>query len=301
MVEVAARSIAAASVELDRISASVGTALTRDDIDAAYDVLLGATSDAEGAPFPLLATATGLASEADVSVVESLPPRARVALRLLRAGAAEAAWAVLIDNSTGVVPRAFRASTSSGAERTEWALPLLTAIELPHVYADLPGFRDPRYAAPDAAYEIGDAIRLRGQVDEVAVGLRPRLSGWAALDVLQTEPDDAVAIIASREDLEVTWAGVRRRRADLVGGSRDTLRRRAWAGWSVELDPAMLSSVGGQWMLSLEVAHRGVVRRIRLGRSVAALAARAVGADICDRPRTQLIDGAGGWSLQLRR
>jgi hypothetical protein len=301
MVEVAALSIAAASAELDRISASAGTAPTNGDIEAAYDALLGATSEAELVPFPLLATGIGLASAADGSVVESLPPRARVVLRLLRSGAAEAAWAVLIDNATGVVPRTFRAGTSSGAERTEWVLPLLTAIEPPHIYADLPGFRDPRYAVPDAAYEIGDAIRLRSQVDEVVAGPRPLLSGWAALDLLQTRSDEAVAIIASRDDAEVQWAGVRHRRPDLVGGSRDTLHRRAWAGWSVELDPTMLAVDGGQWTLSLAVTHSGVMRRIRLGRSVAALAARAVGTDICDRPRTQLVDSAGGWSLQLRR
>ncbi|HEX3898091.1 MAG TPA: hypothetical protein VHW74_02890 [Mycobacteriales bacterium] len=301
MVEVAALSVAAATAELDRIVASAGTAPTKDDVERAYEVLLGATADSELAPFPFLATAIGLVGAAEVSVVESLPPRAMVALRLLRAGAAEAAWAVLLDNATGVVKRPFRASTSSGAERTEWVLPLLTAIESPHVYADLPGFRDPRYSAPDAAYEIGDAIKLRCQIDEVIPGTAPKLSGWAALDLLQTEPDESVAVVARSEDREIRWAGMRHRRADLVGGTRDTLRRRAWAGWSAELDPAKLATDGGQWMLWLEVGHRGVARRVRLGRSVTPLGARAVGKDICDRPRTHLVEAAGGWSLQLRK
>jgi hypothetical protein len=301
MAEVAALSVAAASMELDRISASAGTAPARSDIESVYAALLGATADPESAPISLLAKAIGLLSAADGSLVESLAPRTRVAVRLLRSGAAEAAWLVLIDSATGVVPRAFRAGTSSGADRIEWALPLLTAVEPPHVYADLPGFRDPRYGAPDGAYEIGDAIRLRGEVDEVIAGPQPKLAGWAAFDVLQTEPDELVAIIAIRDGEEIEWPGVRHRRADLVGGSRDVLRRRAWAGWSAELAPAMLPAVDGVWTLWLEVDHAGLSRRIRLGDSVAATAARALGSVICGRPRSELVDAAGGWALQLRR
>jgi hypothetical protein len=270
------------------------------DIGAVYQELLGATADADAPPYPLLTNAMALAGAADSSVIESQPPRARVALRLLRSGAADAAWSVLLDNATGVVPRVFRAGTSSGAERIEWVLPLLTSIEPPHVYADLPGFRDPRYGVSDADYDIGDAIRLRCKVDEVAAGSRPLLSGWAALDVLQTEPDEEVAVVAERGDLAIRWLGARHRRADLVGGSRDTLRRRAWAGWSVEVVPASLSD-GGEWALWLELGHAGLTRRVRLGRSVAELAARAVGTTVCDRPRTDLVDAAGGWSLQLRK
>ena len=300
MVEVAARSIEDAAAQLDLISASAGTVPGKDEIDALYDTLLGATAEADGeaAPLPLLASAVGLAAAADESVIEALAPRARVALRLLRLDAAEAAWLVLIDNATGVVPREFRAGTSSGADRTDWQLPLLTAIEPPEVYAELPGFRDPRHAVPDSAYEIGAAIKLRCHVDEIDCGPRPVISGWAALDLVTTEPEESVSLVVARDDVEIRWSGVRRRRADLVGGSRDSLRRRAWAGWSVVIDPGEVPADGDRWMVWLELTHNGLVRRARLGRSVGEVAARATTSPICDRPPTELVAGPGGWLLQ---
>lgn len=300
MVEIAALSAAAAAAELDRLAAAAGTTLSKPEVEALYAVLLGSTAQAEAAPYPLLAAAVGLAGTAEHSHVEALPPRARVALRLLRTGNAEAAWAVLVDNATGVVPRVYRCATSSGAERTEWPLPLLTTVEPPWVYAELPGFRDPRYAVADSVYEIGDGIRLRAHVDEVVTGRHPRLAGWAALDVLQTEPDEVVAVIAVCGQDEVVWPGIRVRRADLVGGSRDTLRRRAWAGWTAELAPAVLTG-SGERALFLELTHDGFTRRVRLGRSRSELAGHAVGSAICRRPHTTLAEVAGGWSLQLGR
>jgi hypothetical protein len=268
---------------------------------ALYDSLLAATAAGDVLPASLLADATAAARAADDEAVEALPPRARVTMRLLRAGEAEPAWLVAIDSATGVVQRSFRASTSSGAPRADWALPLLTAVEPPHVYAELPGFRDPRYAAPDAAYEIGASIKLRCHVDEVIVAATPVFAGWAALDVLPTEPDDIVAVVATRDGTEIRWTGTRHRRADLVGGSRETLRRRAWAGWSVAVDPADLPAEGGRWALWLELGHGGLSRRARLGRSVGELARRVVGTTVCPRPATELVEGPGGWSLQRRR
>ena len=203
---------------------------------------------------------------AEPAVVESLPTRARVVMRLLRRDYPDAAWAVLLDSATGVVSRAFHATTSSGAGRADWPLPLLTSIEPPNIYAELPGFRDPRYGAPDDAYDIGSAIKLRCHVDEVASGRRPMFAGWAALDVLQTDPTESIALVARHEGVEVSWRGDRHRRADQVGGSRDTLRRRAWSGWRVELDPADLSSEG-RWTLWLEVGQGGITRRVRIGKS----------------------------------
>jgi hypothetical protein len=265
-----------------------------------YDVLLGATADGDAVPTSLLATATEAVRAAEDGAVEALPPRARVVMRLLREGEAEAAWLVLIDSATGVVPRAFRASTSSGAARTDWALPLLTSVEPPHVYAELPGFRDPRFAAPDSAYEIGNAIKLRCHVDEVIAGATPLFTGWAALDVLNTDPDDAVEVVAVRDGAEIRWRGRRHRRADLVGGSREVLRRRAWAGWSVGVVTSDLPADAGRWALWLELSHAGLSRRARLGRSVSELASRLVGATVCPRPVTELVEGPGGWALQRK-
>lgn len=299
MVELAPLSIAAAGAELDRIRSAAGGTPSKSDLEAMYAALLGATAECERAPHALLATATSIAAAADPSVVDAMPPRVRVAVRLLRAAAADAAWSVLVDSATGVVPRSFRLGTSSGAARTEWVLPLLTTVEPPHVYADLPGFRDPRYGVPDSAYDVSDAVRLRCQVDEVICEPGLTLSGWAALDLLHTGPDEQVAVIAVRGDDQVSWPAVRRRRADLVGGSRETLRRRAWAGWSAEVAPKALPS-GGEWALWLEVSHAGLSRRARLGRGVSELAAAVVGAVVCDRPRTELVGAVGGWSLQRK-
>lgn len=271
------------------------------EVAAIYDRLLAATAAGDEPPTSLLAEAVEAAREADGEYIEALPHRARIAMRLLRDGAVEAAWLVVIDSATGVVARTFSTSTSSGADRVDWALPLLTAVEPPHIYAELPGFRDPRYGVPDAAYEISDAVRLRCHVDEVLAGAAPVFAGWAAFDVLQSEPTDSVALVAVREDEEARWVGMRHRRADLVGGSRDALRRRAWAGWSVAITPATLAATGDRWSLWLELGHGGFVRRVRIGRSAGELAGASVGALVCERPSLELASGPGGWWLQRPR
>jgi hypothetical protein len=297
MVEVAALSIDEARSQLDVIvSEAAEPQPGKDDLLAVYETLLAVTGADDGPARPLLDDAARFVSAAEPAVVESLPTRARVAMRLLRLGCADAAWPVLVDGGTGVVRQAFHATTSSGAQRADWPLPLLTAVEAPKIYAELPGFRDPRYAAPDVAYEIGAAIKLRCQLEEVIARRRPVLAGWAALDVLRTEPDEHVTVVAVCDGQEIRWPGARCRRADLVGGSRDTLRRRAWAGWRAELAPHDLAG-DARWALWLEVGQQGVVRRARLGKSVGELADRAVGRPLSDRPLTKVIDGAGGWSL----
>ena len=183
MVEVAALSIGDAERELDRIAAAAGVRPTKDDLLLVQQTLVAATSETEPPPFSLLAVAVGLASTAEAAVVDALPTRAKVVMRLLRSGAVDAAWMVLIDAATGVVRREFHGSTSSGADRADWALPLLTCVEAPNVYVELPGFRDPRYGAPDEAYEVGSAIKLRSHVDELVVGSPHRIGGWAALEI----------------------------------------------------------------------------------------------------------------------
>ncbi len=278
--------VAASSAELDK------TALL-----TLHDVLRAAAGAAEDRPQRLLDRAAERLAGAEHDVVESLAPRPRVVMRLLRADASAAAWTVIVDNATGAVSREFRASTSSGADRTEWPLPLLTAVEPPDVYAELPGFRDPRYGVPDELYEIGSAIRLRCHVDEVAVGRRPTISGWAALDHVTTGADEAVALVAVQDGREVRWPGTRVRRADLVGGNRETIRRRAWAGWAVECRPDDLAATTGRWSLSVEVVHRGLVRRARIGKSVGELAMSVVGRTFSERPASRLLAGAGGWVI----
>jgi hypothetical protein len=93
----------------------------------------------------------------------------------------------------------------------------------------------------------------------------------------------------------VRWQGNRVRRADLVGGNRETIRRRAWAGWSVECRIEDLAERTGRWSLSVEVTHRGLTRRARIGKSVGELAMSVVGRPVSDRPAARLLSGAGGW------
>ncbi len=296
MSELSPLSVADASAWLDELREGA-SGIEKSALANAHDLLRAVSGTTDEEPMALLESAAAYASGADATVVESLAPRIRVAMRLLRAGALSAAWVVVVDNATGFVSRDFRASTSSGAERTEWPLPLLTALEPPHVFADLPGFRDPRYAVADELYEIGAGMKLRCHVDEVAAGRHPVLSGWAALDVLTTDPEEEVAIVATQEGRDVRWPGVRQRRADLVGGNRDTIRRRAWAGWTAECRPGELGEGAGKWSLSVEVTHRGLTRRARIGKSVGELAACAVGRQLSDRPVTRLLAGPGGWAI----
>ncbi|HVX68313.1 MAG TPA: hypothetical protein VHA79_01325 [Mycobacteriales bacterium] len=297
MAELTPLSLEAARAELDALVASPQSPPDKSTLLTLHDVLRAASGTVDVTPRELLGQAANIVGRADSETVESLAPRPRVALRLLREGAHDAAWLVVIDNATGAVRRDFRAATSSGADRTEWPLPLLTAVEPPSIYAELPGFRDPRYGVTDEHFEIGSAVRLRCHVDEVASGRHPTISGWAALDHVMTDSDELVALVAAQDGREVRWPGVRVRRADLVGGNRETIRRRAWAGWSVECLPEELAGATGRWSLSVEVTHQGLVRRTRIGKSVGELAVSVVGRRFSERPASRLLSGPGGWVI----
>lgn len=297
MAELSPLSTADAMARLDELAPSLEHGFDKTAVLTLHDVLRAVTGTVEEAPGELLERASSIAGTADEDVVEALAPRPRIVMRLLRAKQPAAAWLVLIDNATGAVRRDFRASTSSGAERADWSLPLLTRVEPPDIYAELPAFRDPRFAVPDELFEIGSAVKLRCHVDEVAVGRCPVVSGWAALDHVVTDANEQIALVASHDDREVRWSGVRVRRPDLVGGNRETIRRRAWAGWSVECRLEDLVEPHGRWALSIEVTHRGLVRRARVGKSVGELASCAVGRPLADRPLSRLLAGAGGWLI----
>lgn len=297
MAELTPLSVADAAAQLDDLTSAPGPALDKTALISLHDLLRAATGLADEEPAELLRRAADAVGAAEDATVESLAPRPRVVMRLLRAAALSAAWLVVNDNATGVVRRDFRASTSSGADRTEWPLPLLTAVEPPRIYAQLPTFRDPRYGVPDELFEIGSAIKLRCHVDEVAAGRYPTIGGWAALDHLTTDPDEQVAVVVAQDDREVRWPATRLRRADLVGGNRETIRRRAWAGWSAECRLDELVEPNGRWTLSVEVNHRGLVRRARIGKSVGELATCLVGRSLSERPACRLLAGAGGWVI----
>jgi hypothetical protein len=261
MVKLAALSIA----ELD-LALAASQPSGRSDLRDLHLLLTRATPLATDPPRSSLATAARLAAALPSSAADSLPPRPRTVFRLLRAGALDAAWAVLIDNASGVVEEPARASTSSGSPRATWRLPLLTKVEAPQVFADLPGFRDPRYDAPDDCYDITGRLSLHHGLDglEIADSVI-RVGGWASIDPLPTGPHEQIRLVVSNDDDELSINGRRIRRPDLVAGGGQPAQRQAWAGWVVELDPASDRLQPGESSLAIELEHDGVVRRSSVG------------------------------------
>jgi hypothetical protein len=243
------------------------------DLRELHALLMRAAPVVRQPPIAALVAAAGLLGQLPSRVEDGLPPRPRTVFRLLRVGALDAAWMVLVDNATGLVDEPFTASTSSGATRTAWRLPLITRIEPPKIFADLPGFRDPRFNPPDDCYDITTGVRLRHQLDEIWIANgAATLGGWARLRSLATSPQEQVRVIAANGDAEVSVGARRRRRPDLVVGRGGRAERRAWAGWSAQVDLADPRLVDGNWSLSLEIDHCGVSRRDTLGAQLGELA-----------------------------
>jgi hypothetical protein len=301
-----------ACVEVEALAPTIAASPSRDVLTRLHDTLIQAAAACEGQlPDRVLALAAGAVETLDPAVVETLPTRPRVALRLLRAGRRSAAALVLADNATGVVSAPFRAATSSGAPRTDWRLPILPLIEDGRIFADLPGFRDPRFEAEDECYDITAAVRLRAHLDHARIsgrgsrlraryGSRLELAGWAAIDVVRSGPDERVRVVAVREGREESWPAMRHRRADLVTGTGEGLQRRAWAGWSAELNTATLGTKASSWTLWVEVDHVGLVRRTRLGTSLSELAARFAGEVWRPaHPMVRIEARKGGWVLAV--
>jgi len=291
-----------ARVAIEGLAAELATAPSKEQLAAVHEALMQAVAVDDSLAGPVVAAAAealaGVDPELVGGLIDTLPTRSRVALRLLRAGSSEAAALVLADNATGVVTTPFQAATSSGAPRTGWRLPLLTVIDAGRIFADLPGFRDPRFGAPDECFDISTAVKLRAHLDDAIPGRRLALGGWAAIDIVRSHPGETVRVVAAKGGRELAWPAVRHRRADLVSGTGEGLHRRAWAGWSAELDHAPLGEDNGTWTLSLEVEHDGLQRRTRLGTSVGELAARAAGGLWRpDRPKIRVDARKGGWAL----
>jgi len=227
--------------------------------------LLCATAQCSDAPTLLLRRLGDRLQSLDIEA-EELPIRQLVVMRLLAAGAADAAWLVLQDNAVGVVPESFGRSTSSGAPRTARRLPLTTLVEPPRVYAWLPGLRDPRHGAPESAYDVTDLVTLRARLDELWWERDALvLAGSAHLRHIAASPDDTVEIVCTGPDgCEHVVAGTRRRRPEHVRGIGGDLTRLAWAGWSARL-PAGEFPSPGTWRLSLRLREQGIERCGALG------------------------------------
>lgn len=254
--------------------------------------LMRATRRAGEAPVDILELAAEVARAAPPAATDSLRARARVVYRLLRADSVAAAWEVLIDNATGVVDEDFGASRATRAVRSAPRLPLLTRVEAGTVYADLPGFRDPRYGAPDACYDITDLAELKAQLDEIEIGRSAiAFGGWAAYDVLTASTEERVELVLTGVNTRIALPCRRVHRVDMVAGHNEVLRRRAWAGWATELELHDPRLHAGEWLLSVAVDHEGLVGRSPIGRYVSDVA-RAVAAS------AQEVDGLHvGWNI----
>ena len=199
--------------------------------------------------------------------VSQTPPRERVALVLLAAGSSDAAWQLLRDTA------------ALGTKRPAIA----TVVEPPRVFADLPGFRDPRADGSEDCYDVSDAVTLAVTVDEVwRDGDVVRLGGSAVHSLLATEANDRVCVVLTAPGGgRQSVVGQRHRRPDLVKGTGSALTRRAWGGWSASVPLDDRGHGNGPQVLSLEVEHRGIVRSAGIGRN-ASVAATAVAAGCLD-------------------
>jgi hypothetical protein len=237
---------------------------------ALHDALVRAASTSTEPPTASLQVAAGLLTDEVADKVSRTPPRERVALRLLANEMYGAAWQVLRDTA------------AAGAKKP----PLVTVIESPRVFADLPGFRDPRVNAAEGCYDITDAVTLAVRLDEVWLdGDVIQLGGSATPNPLATDSTDQVRLVLTWESSRVVIDGHRRRRPDLVKGTGAALTRRAWAGWSAAIPLSDPGLRGAGWALSLEIEHRGIVREAPIGRDVSASAA-VVAAGIFDTADT---------------
>lgn len=200
---------------------------------------------------------------------EDISIRALIVMRLLAAGSCAAAWAVLLDNATGVVEPSFGQSTSSGARRTARRLALTTRVDPPQVFAWLPGLRDPRYDAPEPAYDITELVTLRVRLEEMwwdRHGLV--LAGTAFLRYIAAGRHDVVEIVCtSGTGQQHVVRAERRRRPDHVRGVGGDLTRLAWSGWAAKLARADFPA-SGEWRLALRLTESGITRSAELGGSV---------------------------------
>jgi hypothetical protein len=269
-----------------------------------HEQLMQATATTDSVPTTLLThVATAVAALPD-RVPDSLPPRPRTAFRLLRAEAFAAAWLTLSDNAAGVVADPPRGTTSSGASAARPKLPLPTRLEDGAVYAWLPGFRDPRFAAPDDCYDISALVSLRVELDDVELSdTALTVSGSASLTQLPTEATDDVRLVLTGPTGEdVSAAAVRHRRPDLVTGVGEGITRLAWAGFSATLALGAVGRSPGSWRLSATLSHAGVVRSAPVGGDAGELARRALTTASHDRRTTYSLTGAGEqWELTVSR
>lgn len=216
----------------------------------------------------LRALAAVVRDDVPAGAEDRLGVRVRVFVRLLRRDTLEPAWMLAQDDASGVVRPSKAASTWAGGSRLGSALPLPTHVEGGHVYAWLPGFRDPRWGVPDEVFDISGDVVLRGELDEaILVGGRLELYGSAYLGLLAAGPDDEITIaLSGPAGTRYRVHAERVRRPDLVKPSGPDLTRLAWAGWRASVELAPMLNAPGVWRPRLEIVEHGIERSELLGR-----------------------------------
>ncbi|WP_375497078.1 hypothetical protein [uncultured Jatrophihabitans sp.] len=233
-----------------------------------HDVVMRCTVDGEDAdPQDLRELADAVRKHVPEGAEAGLNPRVEVFVRLLREDAFDAAWTLAHDNASGVLHPSRPQATWAGGSNLTSQLALPTFVDGEHVYAWLPGFRDPRWAVPDHIYDLTERVVLRANLDTAqlqAGGLR--LSGQGYLGLLVATTDDEVTIeLRGPNDARVEVPAVRMRRPELVHPKGPALTRLAWGGWSARVDLGRLSEQPGSWRAHLRVVQQGVRRQRRLG------------------------------------
>lgn len=270
---------AAVDAGLEGLAAATATSEQKAALVDVHDTLMVETLYLDEAPIEALGRLSDGVGEVPAAVVDSLPMRVRVAMRLLRAKAFVAAWVVISDTATGRVeppPQDAPPTVRGIVGRTD--LPLTTRTEAGKVYAWLPGFRDPRYDAPAECFEMTDRVVQRSHLDAAALAKRHlHLSGWTSLAYLDTRADERVSVTMTTPDLpDVVVPARRRRRPDLVKGTGEALTRRVWAGWSADVDLNRLAVHGSaSWELSVTIERDGISRTTPLSWNGAAEGSRS--------------------------
>jgi len=282
----------ALAVLAERLADTSDTTARTRELAAFYDVLVSTHGSFDQPPADLLDSIRRALSETDPAAWDALNTRPRTAYRLIVAGADQAAWDLLTE------------ATRLVREGVERITPAYVHIDGARVFAWLPGFRDPRYGAPEECYELSEAVKLQVRVDDVS--LTPdalSLAGTAYLSRnVSTSAGERITAVLHRDGVpDVVVEGARHRRPDQVSGTGTELTRRAWSGWSVSISLAALAAGSGRWRISLAIDHGELHRSTGLGGDATPLV-RSIGRRTVRRRRTRWrIDTSGRqWSLVSR-
>jgi hypothetical protein len=273
----------------DRLAEAPDGAARRRELATIYDLLISTGRSAPDLPIELFAAIRAALSDADHRSWDGLNNRPRTILRLVVAGEDEAAFAALVESA------AVAADTTSKVE------PAFVYVDGGRAFVWLPGFRDPRFTAPDGCYDISDEVKLRVTVDAAELTRSSlTLGGTAFLTrAVPTSPVEQVALVlrhAGQPDVVVP--GQRHRRPDLVSGTGSELSRRAWSGWSVTVDLAALPRASGRWQLALAVDHDGLRRSVDLPEVAGAVAKQEGNVAVRRKRTTWHLDTSGAkWAL----